>query len=80
MAQEDFEEALDSILLGTRHPGLASVEERRLVAYHEAGHAIVARLTPGADPHRVTIVPHGQALGVTVQRPDEDPAPTRATT
>jgi cell division protease FtsH len=73
VAQEDFEEALDSILLGTRQPGLASVEERRLVAYHEGGHAIVARLTPGADPvHRVTIVPHGQALGVTVQRPDED--------
>ncbi len=71
--QEDFEEALDSILLGTRQPGLTSVEERRLVAYHEGGHAIVARLTPGADPvHRVTIVPHGQALGVTVQRPDED--------
>ena len=73
VAQEDFEEALDSILLGTRQPGLTSVEERRLVAYHEGGHAIVARLTPGADPvHRVTIVPHGQALGVTVQRPDED--------
>jgi cell division protease FtsH len=73
VTQEDFEEALDSILLGTRQPGLTSVNERRLVAYHEGGHAIVARLTPGADPvHRVTIVPHGQALGVTEQRPDED--------
>ena len=73
MTQEDFEEALDSILLGTRQPGLTNVDERRLVAYHEGGHAIVARLTPGADPvHRVTIVPHGQALGVTEQRPDED--------
>jgi cell division protease FtsH len=73
VTQEDFEEALDSILLGTRQPGLTSVDERRLVAYHEGGHAIVARLTPGADPvHRITIVPHGQALGVTEQRPEED--------
>jgi cell division protease FtsH len=73
VTREDFEEALDSILLGTRQPGLTNVDERRLVAYHEGGHAIVARLTPGADPvHRVTIVPHGQALGVTQQRPDED--------
>jgi cell division protease FtsH len=73
VTREDFEEALDSILLGTRQPGLTNVDERRLVAYHEGGHAIVARLTPGADPvHRVTIVPHGQALGVTEQRPDED--------
>jgi cell division protease FtsH len=73
VVQEDFEEALDSILLGTRQPGLTSIDERRLVAYHEGGHAIVARLTPGADPvHRITIVPHGQALGVTEQRPEED--------
>jgi cell division protease FtsH len=73
VTQEDFEEALDSIQLGTRQPGLINLDERRLVAYHEGGHAIVARLTPGADPvHRVTIVPHGQALGVTEQRPDED--------
>ena len=73
VVQEDFEEALDSILLGTRQPGLSSIDERRLVAYHEGGHAIVARLTPGADPvHRITIVPHGQALGVTEQRPEED--------
>jgi cell division protease FtsH len=73
VTQEDFEEALDSILLGTRQPGLTNLDERRLVAYHEGGHAIVARLTAGADPvHRVTIVPHGQALGVTEQRPDED--------
>jgi cell division protease FtsH len=71
--QADFEEALDAIVLGTRQPGLMNAEERRTVAYHEAGHAIVARLTPGADPvNRVTIVPHGQALGVTQQRPDED--------
>jgi cell division protease FtsH len=73
VTQEDFEEALDSILLGTRQPGLSNVDERRLVAYHEGGHAVVARLTAGADPvHRVTIVPHGRALGVTEQRPDDD--------
>jgi cell division protease FtsH len=73
VTQEDFEEALDSILLGTRQPGLTNLDERRLVAYHEGGHAIVARLTPGADPvHRITIVPHGRALGVTEQRPDDD--------
>jgi len=73
VTREDFEEALDSIVLGTRQPGLTNVDERRLVAYHEGGHAIVARLTPGADPvHKITIVPHGQALGVTEQRPEDD--------
>ena len=70
---EQFEEALDKVLLGTRQSALANAEERRTVAYHEGGHAIVARLTPGADPvQKVTIVPHGRALGVTEQRPDED--------
>jgi cell division protease FtsH len=70
---EEFEEALDTLILGTRQAGLTNAEERRTVAYHEAGHAIVARLTPGADPvQKVTIVPHGQALGVTEQRPIDD--------
>jgi cell division protease FtsH len=69
----EFEEALDTLVLGTRQSGLTNPEERRLVAYHEGGHAIVARLTPGADPvNKVTIVPHGQALGVTEQRPMDD--------
>ncbi len=68
-----FEEALDTVILGTRQAGLTNQEERRTVAYHEAGHAIVARMTPGADPvNKVTIVPHGQALGVTEQRPMDD--------
>ncbi len=68
-----FEEALDRIMLGTKQAALADPEERRVVAYHEAGHAIVARLTAGADPvQKVTIAPHGRALGVTEQRPDED--------
>ena len=70
---EDFEEALDTLILGTRQAGLTNPEERRTVAYHEGGHAVVARLTPGADPvNKVTIVPHGQALGVTEQRPMDD--------
>jgi cell division protease FtsH len=70
---EEFEEALDTVILGTRQAGLTNEDERRTVAYHEGGHAIVARLTPGADPvQKVTIVPHGQALGVTEQRPMDD--------
>lgn len=69
----DFEDALDKILLGTTRGGLMSVQERRVVAYHEAGHAIVAHLTPDADPVRkVTIVPRGRALGVMIQMPEED--------
>ncbi len=69
----DFEEAWDKILLGGERPALSDPEERRIVAYHECGHALVAWLTPGADPvHKVTIVPRGQALGVTEQLPGED--------
>ena len=66
----DFAEALDRLRLGVAHPQLMDAEERRIVAYHESGHALVAWLTPGADPvHKITIVPHGQALGVTEQLP-----------
>jgi cell division protease FtsH len=69
----DFEESLDKVLLGTRQPSLTDPQERRVVAYHEGGHTIVALLTPAADPvQKVTIVPHGRALGVTEQRPEED--------
>ncbi len=69
----DFAAAMDRITLGSRHASLTNPAERRLVAYHEAGHALVASLTPGADPvDRVTIVPHGRALGATLQLPDED--------
>ena len=69
----DFEEALDKIRLGAAHPQLVQASERRLVAYHESGHAVVAWLTPAADPvHKVTIVPHGQALGLTEQIPGEE--------
>jgi cell division protease FtsH len=70
---EDFEEAVDKVLLGGEHPRLADAHERRVVAYHETGHALVAWLTPAADPvHKITIVPHGRALGVTKQLPGED--------
>jgi cell division protease FtsH len=69
----DFEEALDKILLGTTRAGLMNAKEREVVAYHEAGHALVAHFTEGADPLRkVSIVPRGRALGVTVQMPEED--------
>jgi cell division protease FtsH len=69
----DFEEAHDKIRLGVALPQLVNPEERRVVAYHEAGHAVVAWFTPAADPvQKVTIVPHGQALGVTEQVPGEE--------
>ncbi len=71
--QADFDEALDKILLGVARNGLMNEREKEVVAYHEAGHAIVAHFTPGSDPLRkVSVVPRGRALGVTVQMPDED--------
>ncbi|MGO9062935.1 MAG: ATP-dependent zinc metalloprotease FtsH [Candidatus Binataceae bacterium] len=69
----DFEEAQDKVRLGAAHPQLMDPAERRVVAYHESGHAVVAWLSPAADPvHKVTIVPHGQALGLTEQIPGEE--------
>jgi cell division protease FtsH len=69
----DFEEALDKIMLGGARPSLLDPGERRVVAYHEAGHALVAWLTSAADTvHKVTIIPRGRALGVTEQLPGED--------
>mgnify|MGYP001347228119 FL=1 len=71
--QKDFLDALEKIVLGPERPLLLSPEDRERIAYHEAGHAILGLVVPGADPvHRVTIVPRGQALGVTYQRPDTD--------
>jgi cell division protease FtsH len=71
--QSDFESALDKIVLGDERPLALNPEARRVIAYHESGHALVAWLTPEADQvHKVTIIPHGMALGVTEQRPDED--------
>ena len=69
----DFEEAQDKIVLGGAQPSLMDTDERRIVAIHESGHALVAWLNPAADPVRkVTIVPHGRALGLTEQLPDND--------
>jgi cell division protease FtsH len=69
----DFEEAVDKVLLGQVRPLLMNEHDRRVVAYHEAGHALVAWLTPGADPVRkVTIIPRGRALGVTEQVSGDD--------
>jgi cell division protease FtsH len=69
----DFEEALDKILLGGVRPMLLDDHDRRVVAYHESGHALVAWLTPEADPVRkVSIIPRGRALGVTEQVPGDD--------
>ncbi|HEU5424154.1 MAG TPA: ATP-dependent zinc metalloprotease FtsH [Nitrolancea sp.] len=71
--QIDFDEAIDKIVLGTERALLMSEHDKQVVAYHEAGHAIVAYFSPGADPLRkVSIVPRGRALGVTVQSPTED--------
>ncbi len=69
----DFSDAFDRIVLGTESPPLTNEEERTIVAYHEAGHAIAAALTPGSDPIlKVTIVPRGQALGITATLPQDD--------
>ena len=70
----DFEDAKDKVMLGVERRSLVLTEEERtLTAYHEAGHAIVALSTPGADPiHKVTIVPRGRALGLTLGLPDKD--------
>jgi len=66
VTQACFEEAMDRIMMGAERPLVLSPEERRVIAYHEGGHALVALLVPGADAvHKVTIVPRGQALGAT---------------
>ncbi len=71
----DFEDAKDKVLMGAerRSDDHLRGRRRRTTAYHEAGHALVARLLPGTDPlHKVTIIPRGRALGVTKQLPTED--------
>ena len=70
----DFENAKDKIMMGSERRGMVmSEEERRNTAYHESGHAVVAWLLPQSDPvHKVTIVPRGRALGLTMQLPESD--------
>ena len=71
---DDFERAKDKIIMGAERRSIVMPEEeRRNTAYHESGHAIVAKLLPKTDPvHKVTIIPRGRALGVTMQLPTED--------
>ena len=71
---EEFERSKDKIMMGAERRSLVmSEEEKRLTAYHEAGHAIVGRLVPSHDPvYKVTIIPRGRALGVTMFLPEED--------
>ena len=70
----DFEEAKDKVMMGIERKSLLiSEEEKRNTAYHEAGHVLVARLTPGSDPvHKVSIIPRGRALGVTTMLPMDE--------
>ncbi len=73
VTMELLEAAKDKVLIGGERKLVISDREKRITAYHEAGHALVAKLLPGTDPvHKVTIIPHGQALGVTQQLPEDD--------
>jgi cell division protease FtsH len=74
VTMEDMEKAKDKLLMGAeRRSMVMSAEEKRLTAYHESGHAIVGRLVPEHDPiHKVSIIPRGRALGVTLFLPEED--------
>ena len=71
---DDFEKAKDKIIMGAERKSMIMTDaERKNTAYHESGHALVVKLIPGADPlHKVTIIPRGRALGVTMQLPEED--------
>ncbi len=71
---QDFEEAKDKVMLGVERKSLVlSEEERKLTAFHEAGHTVVSLMTPGSDPiHKVTIVPRGRALGLMMSLPEKD--------
>ncbi len=73
VSREHLEKAKDKVLMGGERKMFISPDEKRITAYHEAGHTLVAKLLPGTDPiHKVTIIPHGMALGVTQQLPEDD--------
>ena len=74
VTMEDFEKAKDKIIMGAERRSIVMPEKERMnTAYHESGHAVVAKLIPNTDPvHKVTIIPRGRALGVTMQLPTED--------
>ena len=74
VTDKDFDEARDKVLMGAERKSLTMTEQERVTcAYHESGHAVVAALLPHADPlHKVTIIPRGRALGVTMQLPEGD--------
>ncbi|RJQ16122.1 MAG: ATP-dependent metallopeptidase FtsH/Yme1/Tma family protein [Nitrospiraceae bacterium] len=73
IGMDDFEEARDKILMGAVREETLNDMEKRITAYHEAGHTLVAREIPGTDPiHKVSIIPRGMAMGVTQQLPEED--------
>jgi cell division protease FtsH len=73
VGQRDFTDAIEKIILGTERQIVMTDEDRRRTAYHEAGHALVGMLVPGADPVRkISIIPRGQALGVTLSTPETD--------
>jgi len=70
---EDFDQARDKILMGIEREDVINDEERKMIAYHESGHALLAELLPGADPlQKVSIIPRGRSLGATEQIPEED--------
>jgi cell division protease FtsH len=71
--EEDFDEGRDKIIMGVEREDLMSDEEKEVIAYHESGHALMAKLLPGSDPlDKVTIIPRGRSLGATEQIPSED--------
>ncbi len=74
VAMEDFEKAKDKIMMGAERRSMVMTEEEKMnTAYHESGHAVVAKLVPKSDPvHKVTIIPRGRALGLTMQLPEQD--------
>ncbi|MBW3653304.1 MAG: AAA family ATPase [Actinobacteria bacterium] len=73
LSREDFDQALERVIAGVQSRRILNEHEKRVVAYHEAGHALCAELLPGVDRvHKISIVPRGRALGYTLNLPDED--------